>query len=115
VVRQTLWENIPDEVDLLSTHSTVEEVDDIEFTITNICSDRLFIEGTGSLGCDLQWGSNSDMKSGEGAQEWINLPMDFKGELPISNMKDGKEFEFTVNVDDSKWYGIEDEQDYGVE
>lgn len=97
---------IDPELDLLSNHTYVEGISDLNYSIDNIDKDYIFIEGTATLDTCLQYGSYSEMHRGDGASFDMSFDMDFSVKINITDFDD-KEYKYeTVNTD--KFYGIED-------
>lgn len=55
------------EIDELATHHYIDEVYTAEVSVIGIDSRNVFFEATGTVSCELQWGSNSDLRNGDGA------------------------------------------------
>ena len=55
-------------VQSLATHHSFEEIYVDSHEITSITSETVHIRVSGSIGVPLQWGSNSDLRRGDGAE-----------------------------------------------
>lgn len=87
------------ELDVLSTHTRVEDVNRIEFSIKDIDKDYIYIEGTASLDTCLQYGSFSEMRRGDGASFDMTFDLDFSVKIDISDLNE-KEYKYEpVNTD----------------
>ncbi len=60
------------------------------------------VEGTISV--SLQWGSNSDVRRGDGAELDDDFPFHCDIELPLGDPWDLNEAETNYGVDTSSWY-----------
>jgi hypothetical protein len=97
-------------VDELATHHTIEDVSVGSARVVDITFDTVRYRVKGSLDVELQWGSNSDVRKGDGAT--LDQTFPFACEILASV---GAPFEFDsdetqVIVDTSEWYGNEDEE-----
>jgi hypothetical protein len=75
-----LFGQVQSELDILSTHSTVEGVHLESLTITSLDSQRILFEGDGSVDVRLQYGSDADVARDEGAVSYDSYPLDCKFE-----------------------------------
>lgn len=97
---------IDSELDLLSTHTIIDDVSNIQFSIQNINQDFILIDGTAELDVCLQYGSESDRRKGDGDSFNMSFDLDFSVKINISDFDD-KEYKYEpVNTD--KFYGIEE-------
>lgn len=94
------------ELDVLSTHTSVDDVMIKEFSIEDITDDFIYIEGTAELDTCLQYGSYSEFHRGEGAAFNMSFDLDFSVKVNIADFDDKKYTYEPVNTD--KFYGIED-------
>jgi hypothetical protein len=85
-IEQELFENLPDEVDLLSTHSSIDEITDIEIEIEEMDYEFVQVKGMCDVGIDLQWGSSSDIENDYGAEGSVNYPMSFTVTIEINDL-----------------------------
>jgi hypothetical protein len=88
----------------LSTHQFIEDIYSDGGHVEMIGPKSLLLKVTGQLDCELQYGSGSDMRRGDGAI--INSSFPFTGTLyvkfkaPLGSVMEVDEF----NVDTSSWY-----------
>jgi hypothetical protein len=75
-----LFGQVQSELDILSTHSTVDGVHLESLTITSLDSNRILFEGEGSVDVRLQYGSNADVARDDGAVSHDSYPLDCKFE-----------------------------------
>lgn len=71
---------VQSELDILSTHSTVEDVHLESLTVTSLDSNRILFKGDGSVDVRLQYGSDADVARDDGAVSYDNYPIDCKFE-----------------------------------
>ncbi len=83
IIYENLSNNFPEELDTLSTHTSIESVNSIDIESINVESDGIRLSGSASLNLDLQFGSNYDMKNGDGLQE--SFTVDFSFRIKICN------------------------------
>jgi hypothetical protein len=79
------------EVDELATHHSVDEV----------YVDRTTVKG--SLAVGLQWGSNSDVRRGDGVEIDQSFPFQCDIEVPVDDPFDLRGADTSYVVDTSKW------------
>jgi hypothetical protein len=91
------------EVDELATHHSVEEIYIDSVTVHTIGVDSITYQVTGSAEVTLQWGSNSDLRRGEGAEAGQSFPFQCEFRLPLDDPWDLDFAELTYGVDTSQW------------
>ena len=84
-ILEYLQENVPDEIDALSTHTYIEDVDSVEITSLKICNDKQLIKGNASVNVLLQYGSDTDIRKNDGVA--IEKSIDFYFRLDIRKDK----------------------------
>ncbi len=97
--------NTFDEIDILSTHSVVDYSELESFHVSKISSEHIWIVGVGIAHCELQWGSNSDLKNDIGATSSESYPYDFTLQAPLSNLRDLQLIPEGLKLDTSSWWG----------
>lgn len=104
VVNAALRESIG-AIDELATHHWIREVYTEKVSIVGIDSAFVNFEVTGTILCQLQWGSNSDLRNDTGAVTSQSFP--FRCELRSSVEDPGsvEAIEETLGVDTSYWHG----------
>lgn len=109
-VNQVVSESL-DAVDELATHYFLEEVYVDSHEVSHITSAAVHFKVSGSVGVTLQWGSNSDLRKGDGAE--MDQSFDFTCELTCATPNpDPEALEFVENsvmVDTGDWYDQDDE------
>ena len=75
-------QDLPSELDSLSTHTRPDEVSDIDIDEINISSKSIFIKGNGVVSVEMQFGSDSDQNNDDGFKINDNFPFYF---LNINN------------------------------
>ena len=87
-LNELLYENIinnfPNELDILSTHTYIEEISDIDISSIEITDNGLKANGSGSMYLRLQYGSDSDIKSDIGAEDYMTVDFFFKVTVNVS-------------------------------
>lgn len=91
------------EVDELATHYSLDEVYVDTFRVAAIGADTITYMVRGSIDVTLQWGSNSDLRRGDGAELDQNFPFECEFELPLDDLWDLQLAEPVYRVDTSEW------------
>jgi hypothetical protein len=111
-----LWEQIDNSVinaalsetiqviDELSTHHSIEEVDTNEIVITCINSHVIIFKAQGTIYCELQWGSNSDLHRGDGAIIEESFPFECELWSSVDDPQSVQVDEASICVDTSSWF-----------
>lgn len=117
-------EIVLNELDILSTHSTIDDISDVCLKINNMSSHIISYTIHGNICVQLQYGSDGDVKRGDGSTGYItfpftidgecNIPEEFKQNMRISQKKfisslsnalyESLNNHINVNVDTSKFY-----------
>lgn len=93
-----------DELDLLSTHTRPQYAEDIEVVIDEIDKKKIAFSGTGSVLCELQYGSDGDCRRGDGLEIEDSYGFTFSGEALTSNPKEVTVDSSDISVDTSPFY-----------
>ncbi|HEX8584218.1 MAG TPA: hypothetical protein VF680_07400 [Allosphingosinicella sp.] len=92
-------------IDELSTHHTIEEIYTDRTEVVAIGASTVRYRASGSVSVTLQYGSNSDLRRGDGAELDESFPFACDFEVPLVNPRDLSEAEMVSGVDTSSWYG----------
>lgn len=88
----------------VSTHQYIEDIYHNDAYVESIGPKSLSIRVTGHLDCELQYGSGSDLRRGDGAVISTSFPfngsIDVKFEAPLGSVMEVN----NLNVDISSWY-----------
>lgn len=87
IIYEDLINDFPSEIDRLSTHSTIEEVSDIEIDSINISNGIAKLTGSGRMYIHLQFGSRADLRNGDAAEDACSADFFFKLSVDISSNK----------------------------
>lgn len=79
--------NFPSKLDELSTHTLIDDVEDVSVNEVSIQDGDLQIACTGMVGVTLQYGSDSDQEVGDEPM-YMSFPFKFKGTISY----DGKQY-----------------------
>jgi Predicted pPIWI-associating nuclease len=82
---QELFGEVNDELDCLSTHSSVVDVHIEHLAIVSLTPDQIVYQGEGSVDVRLQYGSDSDAARDDGAVTHDNYPLDCQFEAVTSD------------------------------
>jgi len=74
---QHILENTPPELDELSSHTSVESLDDIEVWGVQIHPGRIQARGSGVVSVRLQYGSDAELEGADGAVSHEAFPLEF--------------------------------------
>lgn len=74
-----------DALDILSTHTRPSGVWDVEIVIASLGDDCIRFDGSATICVDLQWGSDGDVRRGDGAEASTSFPFSFKGTASIED------------------------------
>lgn len=85
IIFENLLNNFPTELDTLSTHTSLESVNNVDIESINVQSAGITLSGSASLDLDLQFGSNYDIIEGDGLQD--STTIDFYFRIRICNDK----------------------------
>jgi len=91
-------------IDACATHHIVEDVEVYEHEITIIDSNRIHITAHGNIGVELQFGSNGDLKRGDGALNSHSFPFTCQFHCETISPETLINEEFDLEVDDSSWF-----------
>lgn len=111
-VQQVLETSLP-EVDELATHYFAEEVVVYEQEVLSITSDSIFLRASGTIGVTLQWGSNSDVRNGDGAQgkDTFDFTCELTGSTKAPDSDKLEYIENSISIDTDHWFDTEDARD----
>ena len=93
-------------VDEIATHHSVDEIYVDEVTVAAIGVDTITYLVTGSVEVTLQWGSNSDLRRGDGAEAGHSFPFECEFRLPLDDPWNLDSAELSYVVDTSKWHDM---------
>lgn len=91
------------EVDELASHHSLNEVYVHRIAVHAIGADFITYRAIGSVSVTLQWGSNSDLRRGDGAESDQSFPFFCDMELPLDEPWALGMAETTCGVDTSEW------------
>jgi hypothetical protein len=103
-ISDVLYGSVHSEIDELSTHSSVSQVNVDEVTIDALDSGKVVISVSGSVDCHLQYGSDSDNENGDGAQSLVNCPFSCKYEADVRWPEKLSLFDDSLKIDNSSFY-----------
>jgi hypothetical protein len=102
-----LMDNLPSELDELSTHTQIEEVTDVSLSSIVLGPSTMEIRGTALVGVQLVYGSESDRAHDNGAEMGDSFPFQFS--LTLNEDRGIDEVE-ELKVDTSDFYGDDEER-----
>ncbi|MFN3625986.1 MAG: hypothetical protein ACK4TP_18275 [Hyphomicrobium sp.] len=92
-------------IDELASHHTIEEIYTERTHVALIGPGFVRYRATGSVSVTLQWGSNSDMRRGDGAELDESFPFECLFDVPLDDPRDLERVVVVSGVDTSSWYG----------
>ena len=93
-------------VDEIAMHHSVDEIYVDEVTVVAIGVDTITYVVAGSVEVTLQWGSNSDLRRGDGAEAGQSFPFECEFRLPLDDPWNLDSAELSYVVDTSKWHDM---------
>lgn len=91
-------------IDELASHHCVEEIDVEEVSVTKVGSEYIHLQASGTIGVELQWGSNSDLRRGEGAVGNDSFPFACELQSHVDSPDVLEVVEDALCVDTSSWW-----------
>lgn len=86
ILFENLSNNFPAELDALSTHTSIESVNNIDIESISVQSDEIRLSGSASLDLDLQFGSDYDLRNGDGVEESFTFDFSFRIRIRNNNI-----------------------------
>jgi hypothetical protein len=93
------------EIDEIATHYEVNIVWMDEVEITTLSAHSVEFKVTGSVDAQLQWGSGSDFRRGDGASLSHDFPFEVNMRAPVEDITAFADVKYSV--DNRGWYGVE--------
>jgi hypothetical protein len=91
------------EIDELATHHSVDEVYVDTTSVRSIGAHFITYRASGTIAIGLQWGSNSDMRRGDGAEANLSFPFHFDIQVSLDDPLSMAFSETDYAVDVSSW------------
>lgn len=91
-------------IDELATHHCVEEIDVEVVSVAKVSSNFIHLHASGTIGVELQWGSNGDLRRGEGAIGSESFPFSCELQSHVDSPDEVEVVEDTLCVDTSSWW-----------
>ena len=102
---QTMIDELPDELDELSTHTMIDEVSDVDIDEIFIDKTLVLVKGNGVVNVELQMGSDGDDRRGDAFKLTENFPFDFNITLEYNSKHELQITEVDkLDVDTSSFY-----------
>lgn len=99
-------------VDELASHHSVEDIYVHETKVESIGAEWVRYRATGSVDVVLQWGSNSDLRNGDGAESEQTFPFVCTFDVPVERPHDIEDAEVEWGVDTSSWSDLFNDDEY---
>lgn len=91
-------------IDELATHHSIEEIYVDEVTTVKIDAHFVWFRATGTIGAELQWGSGSDLRRGDGATLDHSFPFACDVPAPVDDPERFEASMIDLRVSDGGWY-----------
>lgn len=91
-------------IDELATHHYVEEIDVEVVSVAKVGSNFIHLHATGAIGVELQWGSNGDLRRGEGVIGSESFPFSCELQSHVDSPEKVEVVEDALCVDTSSWW-----------
>ncbi len=91
-------------IDEIATHHSIEDVNVHEIEVTSMDHAEIQFTAYGSVGVELQWGSNSDVRKGEGAVFRDSYPLTCRFISKVNSPEELEMVEDSLCVDTSSWW-----------
>lgn len=105
LINNYIHSDLPSELDALSTHTTPDEVYDIDIDEIKISGESILVKGDGVISVELQFGSDGDQDKGDGFKNYDKFPFEFEIILEYNLMR---QLEITeihkLYIDTSSYY-----------
>lgn len=95
-------EDTPSELNTLSTHTSIDVIEIDDLTSIEIVDSAITIDGYATISVELQYGSDSDMRRGDGGQYADSFPMSFSVKLEYDENYAVESIEY--KIDTSSFY-----------
>ena len=104
LISNYIHNDLPSELDELSSHTRPDEITDVDIDEIRISGDAIFIKGDGVVSVELQFGSDGDQDKGDGLKTYDNFPFEFAMTLEYNNNKELEIVEVNKLVIDTSSY-----------
>ena len=84
IIETDIRNDMPSDLDSLSTHTYIDSVYNIQLSSKEIKSNIAFLEGTGTVSVELQFGSDGDKKHGDGFTDTMDFNFSFQIEFDLA-------------------------------
>ena len=110
----SLMEETIQSVDEIASHHSIEEIYVNKTEVEAVTASVVRYRASGSISVTFQWGSNSDLRRGDGAELEQSFPFSCLFEVPIDEPHDLEYAEIVSGVDTSSWWdGYYNEETHG--
>ncbi len=106
---EVFTQEIYNEIDILSTRSSVDAVQIEKFNVIAIGSAFITYTVSGQVYVDLSYGSKTDFRNDMGAEICTDFPFSMTTRAPVGNISDFEKV--TAQIDTSSWYGDDDDDE----
>lgn len=103
-VEQEILTEIPEALDQLSTHTFIEEVELDNFVVDYIDNEYVYINGNSTVYVELNYGSDSDRRKGDGHTRRESFPVRFKCKAKAKNPRRAFVLKDSIEVINDSWY-----------
>ncbi|GEL42916.1 MULTISPECIES: pPIWI-associating nuclease domain-containing protein [Methylobacteriaceae] len=107
----TLMSETIGDIDELATHHSLEEVYTADTCVLDIGPRFVRYQASGTVSVLLQYGSNSDVRRGDGAEMSTSFPFAVEFEVPLEEPRDLRNAHIVSGVDTASWFDVPDDED----
>ncbi len=111
----TLMSETIGEIDELASHHSIEEVYTEDTQVLSIGARYVRYQASGTVSVVLQYGSNSDVRRGDGAEMSTSFPFAVEFEVPVEEPRDLRNALIVSGVDTGSWFDGPDDEDHSDE
>ena len=87
-IERILWNDLsqdpPQEICELATHFYIKEVENVDISHIDLTNELVHLSGNASLLVELQFGSHSDRRNGDGFEETVEFEFTFRLKLDVA-------------------------------
>ena len=94
-----------DAIDECSTHHLIEDTQIYSIVVNEIDEEYIYFNGEGEISVEQQYGSNSDLRRGDGMTTSTTFPVSFSGRVEVSDFT-LVEIDSNLEVNNDGHYGI---------
>jgi hypothetical protein len=103
---EALLEETIQDIDELASHYSLDEIYVDQTSVKGVGSQQITYEAEGTVDVTLQWGSNSDVRNGDGAELSENFPFKCQIDVPVDDIWNISGAATTYFIDTKSWRDV---------